>query len=141
MPNNETKIVKSTPTKKDEVDTQLGASKVTIKQVNIAELEAQKKKAAAKKTAGTKKTTAKAADPATDKKVVSKATGKAAPFGTPMPKSKVVGTAMPKNAVPQKKKAEDPKEEVKPVVEDTKVETPVETPVKSEVKTEAPKTE
>ena len=136
----ETKIVKASgakSTKKDE-----GASKVTIRAVDKAIIEAQAAKA--KKTVAPKKAAApkKVADttPNVEKKPVSKA-----PIGKAMPKANSIGKAMPKNAVPQKKKAV----ETTPVVEENKepvqekVVASVEVPekkveVKPEVKKETP---
>lgn len=114
MPSNETKIVKAAP-KKDDVEKQAGASKVQIKAVDLAIIEAQKKKKAAatkKAAAGTAKKTASAEKDAVKKPAVKSESAapvgtpmpKAkAPIGTPMPKAKAVGVAMPKSAVPQKK--------------------------------------
>mgnify|MGYP003312120410 CR=1 FL=1 len=112
MPSNETKIVKATP-KKDDDGKKVGASKVQIKAVDLAIIEAQKKKKTTKKAATT--TTKKTAEEKETVKKTKTAETKAkapagtampkakAPVGTPMPKAKAVGTAMPKNAVPQKK--------------------------------------
>ena len=50
MPSNETKIVKATP-KKDDDGKKVGASKVQIKAVDLAIIEAQKKKKTTKNTA------------------------------------------------------------------------------------------
>ncbi|MCQ2553584.1 MAG: translation initiation factor IF-2 [Clostridia bacterium] len=168
MPSNETKIVKATP-RKDDADVQAGASKVQIKAVDPAILEAQKKKkTTTKKTTATKTTEG---EKAVKKETTKKAPAGTAmpkskvPAGTPMPKSKVVGTAMPKSAVPQKKAVTpQTEEEIEKVVEEKpkrtrkKADAPVveaevkeevkapeapkaEEPVKEEVKVEAPKEE
>lgn len=113
MPSNETKIVKATP-KKDDVDKKAGASKVQIKAVDLAIIEAQKKKKAKKTTTATKKTvdTDATVKKAKTTETKTKTTTKKAPIGTPMPKAKPIGTAMPKNAVPQKKSTTPQNDEV-----------------------------
>ena len=111
MPSNETKIVKAAP-KKDDDGKKVGASKVQIKAVDLAIIEAQKKKKTTKKATTTTKKAVEEKETAKKTKVAeTKAKAPAgtampkakAPVGTPMPKAKAVGTAMPKNAVPQKK--------------------------------------
>ena len=113
MPSNETIIVKAAP-KKDDAKEKAAASKVQIKAVDMAIIEAQKKKkAAAKKQAAPKKSaeTDAAKDDAEKKTSAAKKSapvGTAMPksktaMGTPMPKAKPIGQAIPKSAVPQKK--------------------------------------
>ncbi len=96
----ETKIVKASSTKSTKKDE--GASKVTIRAVDKAIIEAQaakaKKAATPKKPATPKKKTDSVT---TEKKAVTKA-----PIGKALPKATAMGKAMPKNAVPQKKKSE-----------------------------------
>jgi len=99
----ETKIVRS-ESKKDQG--KAGASKVQIKQVDIAIIKAQQEKAkrdAVKKAeAGVKKTqTSASARPAQASPAGKPMPKSAAPVGRPMPKSAApVGKAMPKSAVP-----------------------------------------
>jgi len=148
MPSKETKIVKATP-KKEDTDKNVGASKVQIKAVDLAIIEAQKKKkaTATKKAVTTKKspeveTVKKAKTVKTEtltKVPVGTAMPKAkTPIGTPMPKAKAVGVAMPKNAVPQKKaatpQAEELEEKKTVAVEDVVVETPIEVTTTEEKK-------
>ncbi len=134
----ETKIVKAAPSKAAKKDE--GASKVKIKAVDKAIIEAQagktKKAAAAKttksaaaKTAAPKKETAakKTASAATAEKKTAEAPKKT---GAKLP----IGRAMPKNAVPMKKAAVPKKEE-------PKEETAVSEEVKEEVKAEIPAAE
>lgn len=133
----ETKIVKasgSKSTKKDE-----GASKVTIRAVDKAIIEAQaakaKKATAPKKPAAPKKV---AETPTAEKK----AAPAKAPIGKAMPKASSIGKAMPKNAVPQKKKVvehasvEEPEKVVEPEVIKETVKEPV--PEKVEAKVVVP---
>ena len=130
MTDNETKIVKAE--KKESAGKDAKASKVQIKQVDIAILQAQKEKAAKEKAlkaakakqAQSAKTQASAPQGTPVKKTpVGVAMPKSAsPVGKPMPKSSV-GKPMPKNAVPQKK-AVTPQPETEnvetkaPVIED-----------------------
>ena len=120
MTDNETKIVKAKAKKDDGKDG--GASKVQIKAVDIAIIEAQKEKAAKAKAKAAKEKAEKekaAKEKVTEKKTAAKTSSekipsaaKALPKGakampknaTPMPKSaSAIGKPMPKNAVPQKK--------------------------------------
>ena len=127
----ETKIVKASSTKSTKKDE--GASKVTIRAVDKAIIEAQaaktKKAAAPKKPAAPKRTETAAAE----KKPAAKA-----PVGKAMPKASSIGKAMPKNAVPQKKKVVEPVPEEKLEASVVVEEAPIE---KSEVKVEEPKLE
>lgn len=97
----ETKIVKAAASKSVKKDE--GASKVKIKAVDRAIIEAQAAKA--KKAAAPKREAAKKAEePAEKKPAAPKTTAAArAPIGRPVPKA-VVGKALPKSAVAQKKK-------------------------------------
>ena len=126
----ETKIVKasgSKSTKKDE-----GASKVTIRAVDKAIIEAQAAKA--KKATAPKKPAApkKAAETPTAEKKTAPAK---APIGKAMPKASSIGKAMPKNAVPQKKKVVEPAsvEEPEKVVEPEVIKETVKEPVPEKV--------
>ncbi len=137
MTDNETKIVKAE--KKETTGENGKASKVQIRQVDIAILQAQKEKAAKEKAlkaakakqAQTKKTqeTQTAPQSTVRKSPVGVAVPKSStPAGKAMPKSSSVGKAMPKSAVPQKK-SDTPQPEVK-TAETTAPE--VETPVVNE---------
>ncbi len=103
---NETKIVKAESTK-DDADKKAGASKVKIKAVDVAIIEAQQKKraAAAKITAAKKAASDAPAEEAKKTAAGPRSRSAAKPLiGTPMPKSsRPAGKAMPKSAVPQKK--------------------------------------
>ena len=152
----ETKVVKK-DTKSDQAKT--GASKVQIRQVDIAIIQAQREKAMKE---GQKKAEAsqKKAAPAVRKETAQQApkgqpvprsavpVGKPmpkssfgtpmpkSPFGTPMPKSPI-GKPMPKSAVPQKK-ADVPQPEKAEAPSDAKItDAPVKT-VTPAVKTETP---
>ena len=141
----ETKVVKK-DTKADQSKT--GASKVQIRQVDIAIIQAQREKAMKE---GQKKAEAsqKKAAPAARKDTVQQApkgapvprsavpAGKPmpkTPFGTPMPKSPM-GKPMPKSAVPQKK-ADVPQPEKAEAVSDAKI---TDAPVKTEIPAVQPK--
>ncbi len=118
----ETKIVKASASSKSKKDE--GVSKVTIKAVDKAIIEAQAakaKKAAAPKKETAKKTTATEKKAPAEKKAASPAAK--APVGKPMPKSGI-GKPMPKNAVPQKKKAVPQEEAVEAVEEKIEVAVP-----------------
>ncbi len=126
----ETKIVKASGSKSAKKDE--GASKVTIRAVDKAIIEAQAAKA--KKAVAPKKPAVpkKAVEPTTTEK---KVTATKTPVGKAMPKASSIGKAMPKNAVPQKKKiVEQPAEEP---VKEAKHEIAVE-PTKEAVKTPVP---
>ncbi len=99
----ETKIVKASASKSVKKDE--GLSKVKIKAVDKAIIEAQAAKA--KKSAAPKKETAKKRPEPAESKPEERRAAEAparAPIGRPVPKA-AVGKALPKNAVPQKKKA------------------------------------
>ena len=129
MTDNETKIVKAEKKEGSGQDTR--ASKVEIKQVDIAILQAQKEKAAKEKALKAAKQAQKktqTTEPAAAAKKTPAGVAmpkKAAPVGKAMPKGTAVGKAMPKSAVPQKK-ADTPQPETEnieskaPVVEDVK---------------------
>lgn len=142
MTDNETKIVKAE--KIDNAKKDANASKVKIKAVDIAIIQAQREKAAKEKALQAKKLAEKNASSSGAAKHSTSASKTTAPAGKPMKKNPPVGTpmpknngsigkAMPKNAVPQKKAAS-----VQPVTDDNiKVE---EAPV-SETKNAAFETE
>ena len=149
MTDNETKIVKAE--KKETAGKDAGASKVQIKQVDIAILQAQREKAAKEKA----KKAANAAKQAQNSKNVAQSTAaparkspagvampkNASAIGKPMPKSSSsIGKPMPKSAVPQKK-ADTPQPEVQetetkaPVIEEIKETKVEEQPAVAETKT------
>ena len=136
MTDNETKIVKAE--KKEDSGKDAGASKVQIKQVDIAILQAQREKAAKEKALKAAKAAKQAETKKTQKTMPQGTAMKKTPagvampknpsaIGKPMPKSSTAALKpMPKSAVP-KKKADTPQPEVEnietkaPVIEDVKV--------------------
>ena len=147
MTDNETKIVKAE--KKETSGEKDKASKVQIRQVDIAILQAQKEKAAKEKAMKAAKakqaqankaqgTQAQPAAPVRKSPAGVAMPKSTAPAGKAMPKSSAVGKAMPKSAVPQKK-SDTPQPELKateptaPVIEKVE-ETIVTEPVKEEEK-------
>ena len=154
----ETKIVRS-ETKKDQSNT--GTSKVQIRQVDAAIIEAQKerlrqqaaKKAEAlqKKMQGAAKRDVPVSQPAKGTPLTKSGTipgtprpktavpaGKpmpksAVPAGKPMPKGAAIGKPMPKSAVPQKKSSVPQPEKAEAVSSAVKEEAPV-TPAAPEIK-------
>jgi translation initiation factor IF-2 len=144
MTDNETKIVKAE--KKETSGEKDKASKVQIRQVDIAILQAQKEKAAKEKAMKAAKAkqaqaskvqgTPTPAAPARKSPAGVAMPKSTAPVGKAMPKSSAVGKAMPKSAVPQKK-ADTPQPET-PATEST---APVIETVEQVPATEAPKAE
>ncbi len=144
MTDNETKIVKAE--KKETSGEKDKASKVQIRQVDIAILQAQKEKAAKEKAIKAAKAKQAQASKAQGTQAPAAPARKSpagvampkstAPVGKAMPKSSAVGKAMPKSAVPQKK-ADTPQPET-PATEST---APVIETVEQVPATEAPKAE
>ena len=142
MTDNETKIVKAE--KKETSGEKDKASKVQIRQVDIAILQAQKEKAAKEKAMKAAKAkqaqaskvqgTQAPAAPARKSPAGVAMPKSTAPVGKAMPKSSAVGKAMPKSAVPQKK-ADTPQ----PETAATESTAPVIETVEQAPVTEAPK--
>ena len=150
MTDNETKIVKAE--KKESSEENGKASKVQIRQVDIAILQAQKEKAAKEKALKAAKAKQAQASKAQTAQSPTAPAGRKSPAGVAMPKSAspigkampksatAAGKAMPKSAVPQKK-ADTPQPETKepettaPVVEIPEETKAAETPKVEEKKT------